>query len=374
MRVNLKSLEKVVTEERSVAMFRQEVKRVLGDSVYAEGTLKQVVKEANERLDVLEKTGRLNVSFDQKIINKLLEHSDVDVRKFVARTIDKNKLQRFVNDKSDTVRLAAAKRLPLSIVSEMVKRFPFDDQLSVLKKQKQLSEGLPDPKITKVSNEKKKLGAAVKQYAGDELSDLWYKEKALKYVADYGGNIEDGWEEVTAHRFVSSTKATSGVEIDEKKLLDAIKKELEARDDRALGDTTLRETIKWLSKSLNEESEIVEYVEEDEEIDEIKDLVESNVSRSDYISEAVRLFNVKFAQLPASIRKFRMNEVNSVQEIPAVGMVPDKRGFTPIVERALNTLCRNWTEKQVLNGESLKLEWGTHPIDENKICFTVVMK
>lgn len=376
MRVNLNSLKKVVTEERSVSLFRQEVKRVLGDSVFAEGTIHQIAKEANDRLDVLEHTGRLNnVKFNQELANTLLEHSDVEVRKFIVKVIDKNKLQKLINDKSDIVRHSVAKRLPLQIVSEMVKRYPFDDQLVIIKKQKLLSEGISQPQITKVSDEKKKLGASVKQYEGDELSDLWYKDRAKKFFMDFGGNIEDGWEEVTAHRFVSSTKALTGVDIDEKKLLNAIKDELIAREERVISDKSLRETVEWLnsqdSNDIVEIEESEDYIDESqEEVDEIKDLNES-LTKTDYINNSIKLFNIKCSQLPTSIKKIRVNESRELTKVPVVGMIPNNRGFTPIVEKSLNKFCKLWSEKQ---SENLKLEWGTHPMDLNKICFSVVMK
>lgn len=79
-----------------------------------------------------------------------------------------------------------------------------------------------------------KLGAAVKQRPGPELSDQWYETRARKFVQDYGTNIEDSWEELAAKRYCASLKSSFGVEVDEKKLVDAIKKQLEERQDRFL--------------------------------------------------------------------------------------------------------------------------------------------
>jgi len=101
-----------------------------------------------------------------------------------------------------------------------------------------------------------KLHGTVKQRPSPELSDQWYETRAKKFIQDYGTNIEDSWEETTAHRYCASLKASFGVEVDEKKLVDEIKKQLEERQDRFLeiSPVSLKEIAQRLRiESLDEE-------------------------------------------------------------------------------------------------------------------------
>lgn len=111
-------------------------------------------------------------------------------------------------------------------------------------------------------NGEDRLGEPAKQQNVPELSDQWYETKALKFVQDYGTNIEDGWEEILAHRYCSSLKASWGVEIDEKKLLDTIKKKLIDRQDMFLNilDVSLKQSLREIAQRLRIEAVNEEHV------------------------------------------------------------------------------------------------------------------
>lgn len=386
MRLRLEELQRVVKraldEERAVEALRTEVSRVLGPAVIAEGRAEQVAEAANSWIDVLERTGRAShLSFKPSVMSRFLDHTHPEVRKFAARVVPEKFLGKLVNDRDHAVRATVARRLPLKAVSEMLKKFPKDDELRVIHRQKRIEEaGIAQPKTEPIAKDpvedKERLGDAVKQDEGTELSEAWYREKALRFMMDYGTNIEDNWEELLARRYARSIKMTSGVEIDESKLLKAIKEVLKEREDRALERSALKETLAWLKGQ--EERELLQEAAMpviSEEVDEVRELVEGNLTPTTYLSQATQLFRVQEATIPAGIRKYRLGERNAKQaSAPVIGYLPHRRGFRAIDERALDAYCKHWNDRQELQGEPLKLEWSNHPEDVNKISFNVILR
>jgi hypothetical protein len=385
MRLRLEELQKVVkravNEERAADALRAEVNRVLGPAVIAEGRIEIVAEAANDRIDVLERTGRASrLAFRPGVTTRFLDHTNPEVRKFAARVVPEKFLGRLVNDRSSVVRAAVARRIPLNSVSEMLKKFPHDDEVRHIYKQRKLSEGgLPKPKVQDEPFDmygEDRLGDAVKQDEGAELSEQWYRSCAMRFMNDYGRNIEYTWEEVTARRYAASVKATSGVEIDEAKLLKAIKELIKEREDRALERSALKETLSFLRRQEDRElmSESAMPIIEEQE-DPVRDLLESSLTPSTYVERANSVFRVQEATIPAGIRKYRLGELNArVSTVPVIGFLPHKRGFRAIDERALDAYCTNWNDRQAVQGEPLRLEWSNHPDDANKISFTVVLR
>lgn len=386
MRLRLEELQKVVKraldEERAVEALRAEVNRVLGPAVIAEGKVEQVAEAANNRIDVLERTGRASrLSFKPSVMSRFLDHTHPEVRKFAARVVPEKFLGRMVNDNNHAVRAAVARRLPLRAVSEMLKKFPKDDEVRVIYRQKRIAEaGIKQPTVEPIAKDpvedKERLGDSVKQDEGSELSELWYREKALRFLSDYGTNIEDNWEELLARRYAASVKATAGVEIDESKLLKAIKEVLKEREDRALERTALKETVAWLRSQ--EERELLQEAAMpviSEDVDEVRELLEGNLTPTTYLSQASQLFRIQEATIPAGIRKHRLGERNARQaSAPVIGYLPHRGAFRAVDERALDQYCKHWNDRQELQGEPLKLEWSNHPEAINKISFNVVLR
>ena len=384
MRLKLEELQKVVKraidEERATESLRAEVSRVLGSAVIAEGRVELVAEAANSWIDVLERTGRsASLAFKPAVMVRWLDHNSPEVRKFAARVVPEKFLSKMINDRNSTVRATVARRLPVGSVREMLKRFPNDDSVRVIYKQKRLAEaGIKQPKVQDEPFDmhgEERLGDAVKQDAGADLSDQWYNTKALKFMQDYGGNIEDSWEEVTAHRYASSLKATSGVEIDVEKLLKAIKDVIEDREDRAMDRSALKETLSWLKRQ--EESELLQESAMPLiglDVDPVRELLEGNLTPSTYIDEANQLFRVQESTIPATIRKHRLGERYTETKMPVIGRLPHGQSFRAIDERALDVYCKNWNDRQQLHGEPLKLEWSTHPEQVGKISFNVTLR
>jgi hypothetical protein len=375
-------VKKTLDEERAIESLRTEVNRVLGPAVIAEGRAEQVAEAANNRIDVLERTGRSSrLFFEPSVMVRWLDHTSPEVRKFAARVVPEKFLVKMVNDRSDIVRAAVARRLPIGAVSEMLKRFPKDDQVRVIYKQKRLAEaGVKQPEEQPLGHDPveaaERLGDSVKQDEGSDLSEVWYRERAIKFMQDYGGNIEDTWEEITARRYCASVKATAGVEIDEAKLLKAIKDLIKEREDRALERSALKETLAWLREQ--EERELLQESAMpiiDTDVDPVRELVEGNLTPTTFLSKANRLFQVKEATVPPGIRKHRLGERSSKQEtIPVVGRLPHAQGFRGVDERALDMYCRHWNDRQQLRGEPLKLEWSNHPDEIGKVSFNVILR
>lgn len=387
MRLRLEELQRVVKrvvdEERAAEALRTEVNRVLGPAVIAEGRVEVVAEMANDRIDVLERTGRASrLSFKPSVMIRWLNHTSPEVRKFAARVVPEKFLTRMTGDKDSAVRATVARRLPIRAVSEMLKKFPHDDELGVIYRQKKLAEaGIKQPAEESLGHDPvedaERLGDSMKQDEGAELSEQWYRDCALKFMMDYGGNIEGSWEEVTARRYCASLKATSGIELDEAKLLKAIKQLIKEREDRVLERSALKETLAWLKGREEREllSETAAMPVISEETDPVRELVEGNLTPVTFIDKANRLFRVQESMLPAGIRKHRLGEHSAqVTRVPVVARLPHGRGFRAIDERALDLYCKHWNERQQLRGEPLKLEWSNHPGEGGKISFNVILR
>lgn len=387
MRLKLDELQKLVKrtldEGKAADAFKAEIGRVLGPVVVIEGKLSEVAASANDRLDVLEHTGRTGtVTFESSVATGYLDHTDPEVRKLAARVVPEKYLGRVARDRNPEVRAAVAARLQLPQVREMMKLFPHDDQLRVIFKRKKalVEAGLPKPETKPLGIDpvagKERMGDVARTQPGPELGKNWYHEHAMRFMRDYGQNIEYAWEELAVHRFCASTKATSGVEIDESTLLKAVKDIIKEKEDRAMKHDALKETLSWLQGQDDQETlaeGIIPDMQEPE--DAVTSLVQGRLTGEQYLEAASRLFKVQEGMLPLGIRKYRLGEGNARQTmIPVIAMLPHRHGFRAIDERALDTFCEHWTKRQALQGEPLRLEWTNHPSDMNKVGFTVVLK
>jgi len=386
MRVSLKTLQSLVegaiNEDRAANALRSEVSRVMGPAVIVEGNTQQIAEAANEWLDVLERTGRSSrLSFNSSVMSRYVGHSDPHVRKFAARVVPEKYLSAMSNDKNHAVRAAVARRVPIDAVKEMLKKFPRDDSLRTIYKQKRLDEaGIATPKAQDEPFDmygEDRMGDASRSGDGLELSEQWYQTKALKLIQDYGGNIEYSWEEIAVRRLASSMKATSNVEIDESKLLKAVKKLIEDKEDKHLERDAIKETISWLKKQ-DDNALLSEGSEHDfiEESDVVAEMMQFGSTPQTFIEKANDIFKIKESSYPAHFRKYRLGEDHvKTDSIPVIGYLPHNKGFRSLDERALDSYCKNWSDRQRMSGkEPLKLEWRVHPDQVGKISFTVILK
>lgn len=384
MRLKLNELQKLVNkamnEEKAATALKAEIARVLGPAVITEGKLSDVVAAANDRLDVLERTGRTTrLVWEGKVAAGWMDHEDPEIRKFAARICPEQFLGKMANDRNPGVRAAVAGRLSLNAIKEMIRRFPKDDQLrSIFRQKRQLSEaGLPKPEEQPLGHDpvdgKERLGDAVRTLEVPDLSEAWYHEAAMRLMHDYGQNLEYAWEAVAVRRYAQSTKALSGVVIDEKKLLKNVKDLIKEKEDRAMERNALKETLDWL-ESMDRNELLAEGIAP-EETDPVYELVEGNLTGEQLIQSMSKLFNIQEGMLPMGIRKYRLGEGSARQTlVPVVGTLPHKHGFRAVDEKALDAFCEAWTKRQQMAGEPLRLEWTNHPTDCNKVGFTCILK
>ena len=389
MRLTVNDLQKIVdqtlSEEKAAEALRAEIKRVLGPVVVTEGKkIEQVVAEANDRLDVLSETGRMGrLDFSQSVATRFLDHTHPEVRRFAARVVPERFLGKLANDKDSAVRAAVALRVPLPQVKEMMKRFKSDDQLRSIyrtRKKQQLAEaGVKAPETEPMGHDPaedaERMGDSGKT-ADVELSEAWYDQQARRFLQDYGRNIEYAWEEIAVHRFVSSLKATSLVEVDPKKLMKCIKDLIEEKEDMALERNSLKETLAFLARQ--EEAEMLEegvLPQVIPDADPVREFVEAGLSDEALLERGTKLFRVQEAMLPAGLRKYRLGEGRSnIVRVPAIGYLPNDTGFRAIDEQAMDMFCQAWTRRQAMVGEPLKLEWLGHPENRSKVSFTCILK
>lgn len=383
MRLKLGTLQKVVNatliENKATDSLREEVSRVLGPSVVTNVKLDRLAEEANYRIDVLDRTGRSEIysNFRPEVMVKFMNSSSVEARKLAAKVLPESYLYKMSNDPSLAVRHIIARRWPIELVKEMLKKTPYDDELRFIIKEKKSTTGIKTPEKKPMAHDpvdgKERLGKLAKQDPGIDLSDTWYNTLASKFIKDYGGNMEGQWQAPLAYRYCSSVKASTGVEIDEKKLLDAITKQLEEKDDRTLERFSLKEVAQNLLSEVSEEDLELPLI--DESVDNpVEALLHANCSSSEYVERANELFNIKESIMPRSLRKYRLSEgIRGDLLVPCVGRVPGKY-VDSIDESALDLYVEHWNSIQSSNGEPVRIEWSHNPATQNGVSFNVELK
>ena len=243
-------VKNVQAEEKATRMLKNEVRKAMGPIINTDVHIVQLAENVNDRLDVLERTGR-SVSFNTMIIAKFANHKNFNVRKMAARLLPENLITRFTKDTNRSVRLAVAHRLSSKIVKEMMKQFPTDEELRLIyaKKHAALKEGLVDPEIDDDEFDiygNDRLGDDSKTDMDTlDLSDSWYKTVAYRIYQDYGASmLDNNWEERAVNAYCEHNKATNGTQIDKKKLFDAIQELIKKHDDYVMSvpDVNLRNT------------------------------------------------------------------------------------------------------------------------------------
>lgn len=377
MRLKLRELQQIVnqtlSEEKAVDVLREEISRVLGPSVLTNVRLEELAEGANDRIDVMERTGKAGrLDFKPSVLLKFANSTNTEVRRLVARLLPENFLSRFKDDRDPSVRHAAAKRLPLNIVKEMFRRHPGDDELKTIFRQRLNEAGLPQPKPQDphLHMYDRKLGDSVKQSQGPELSDQWYSSLAHKAILDYNHNMEGKWDEAWAQRYCASMKATSGVDVDPLRLWEEIQAQLKDRDDRTLERYGLKEVARRLREGISEEIEA--YTESK---DPVQDLLESNLSQVDYVRKAKSVFSIRESSMPPSLKKYRMSEgLGGEIMIPCTGRAPGNRALTHRDERALDAYVKSWNGQQAMRGEPIRINWSPSPTSLGAISFNVELK
>lgn len=383
MHLKLEELRRIakrtIDQEQKHTSLREELFRVYGAPVMVSANFEKVFEAANEHIDLLESTGRDTCRGDFKL-SVLLGATDSTspaARKIAARLLPERFASRLTSDRSTEVRCAAARRLDYSLVKEAVKKYPNDDQLRTIARQKRLEEaGLPKPKEVDEPFDlygEEPLGQAVKQKPGDDLSDSWYERLAKKLCSQYGNNLEGQWEEALATRYVASHYSTTGVMLDREKLLKCVYDCIKEREDAVIGEGSLRAlSARLLRESCLEEEVAMPVIEE--KTDPAASLLDASHSSTSYVNEAERVFSVRKSTIPAGVKKYRIGESRmSAESVPVNGKIPGGK-LTSRLETALDRYVESWNKQQALRGEPYRISWGPHPLGVDMIGFNVELK
>jgi len=349
-----KAASQVVLEEKSLKLLSQELVKSLGPTITTSYGLKVMAESANDRLDVMERTGRTPEPIPSDLLLRFADSSIKEVRKLVARLVTERHLTNFISDKDPAVRAAAARRLPYHIVKEMKEKFSSDDQLLSIYRGKKLAEG------SKMLNDKEfdmygdiRMGDA-EEVEHPGLTDTWYDSMSKKIISNYGGNLERQWEENAVNRYCTSLRS-QGIEVDQQKLLDCVYDHLSARDDNTL-DESIASSIEVMP------------IFEEKERNPVKNLLEGNRTPAEFVKEFEETFSVVKQTMINPGRKYGIMENVARVTLPAYAMIPT-RGLGPREEKALDLYTRHWTSMQRLSGRSYTMSWT--PFGANKVKFNI---
>lgn len=366
IKLRLKHLQKAakttLDDKKSIIALQKEAKEVFGQTFLLSNKLSGLVETINSHLDNLDRTGR-SVKFNDSTLLKLAEHHNSGLRKIVARTLSERFVKKFINDKNSEVRCAAAKRLPLKIIKEMVARYPSDDQLTVIYENR-----------TRLVEEfdmygEEPLGEDGKTYVDDDsLSDEWYATKAKNIYDDYRGSsvIDVQWQATAVNSFCNHMKASSLIDIDRQKLLDCVNDIDEAVDDDhaarsappsgKLKESLLRSMSDGLRKSILTESNEMPplFIP----VDETKRLIENKTYDSVYVKSAVELFNIKMKPVSDKIKTRYIGDGIVFSDTPATGVIPECKTSRLNTERALDTFVSSWNTMQKQATSPVRIDWS----------------
>jgi len=359
MRLKISDLQQVVEqtlqEKRAVDDFCNEIKKAFGPTVVVSEALESLVEQAHYRLDVLERTGRLGyVQFNSKSALRVANHRNPEVRRLAARLLPESSAVSFIYDKSSTVRSTAALKAPLKLIEAAMKKYPGDESLRDVFERRSLNERA----------ESALDSAAAGPQGEDLLSDGWYEKTAHKLIQDYGRTLDTGWVPAAVNQLCSAARASNRFNIDAYKLMKKVTETLADSEEQRLKRFELHESVDSFGTH-----------EHEFEVDVVTQLIEANLSAKEYIERANKLFSIKSASAPASLRKFSVNENRFSQIlIPAVGVLPGSTFLRHVDEVALDTYVKNWNTVQSMHGNSYKLSWSPHPDSQSKFSFNLVLR
>ena len=348
----LHQLRKVVSEEKTSEILKEGIIRDLGSVINYSSKLEDVVKEANDRLEVLERTGRPHqVNIKPSILLKFANHPSAEVRAFIAKSLPTTMLERYMYDRSPHVRHVTAKRISMRKLNEMVSYYTSDDELSYIQKNRLEEKKTPKSDVTTFKG------------VGLDVSDGWYDTLALKVVMEYNGNIEGRWDEIYSGQYFNAMKATSHVAIDKDKLYNAIQKVLRRKEQEAL-------RAEERGVRLSTESRQLTLVGRSSKSQMLTDILSSRTSSLSRVQLCNDFFSIKETILPPSHRSSRLNENKFGKSIvPIRGTLPEGHGFSYEIETALDLFEESWNRLKDMNGESLRIRWSPDPTSRRGFIF-----
>lgn len=361
MRLKLSDLQKVVEstvqEKKAVESFCNEIKRAFGPTVDVSDKIDVLAERANDRLDILDRTGRTNyIKFSPKIAMGLSSHANPEVRKLVARLLPESAAVSFINDKDASVRKEAARKAPTAMIVSALKKHKGDHLLREVLESRVLEE-----------KKDSALDASAEGPVGESFfSDRWYDSMARKLIQDYYmKGLDTGWVPAAVKQVVLANRGANRFNVDSYKLMKAVVEMIANEEDAKAEKLGINESVE----------EKTRFIVEEDLKDPVEDLVESNLSSKEYLEKANVIFGVKFSVIPPGIKKFNIGEGRSPSTtIPVVGFLPHRSSPRYVDEVALDSYVKCWNSQQKLHGEPYKLSWSSHPDSQNKISFHLELK
>jgi hypothetical protein len=342
---------KTLAEEKAADMLREEISKAFGPPVNTDVKIEIMAEEANDRLDLFERTGRnLTYSMKPSLLLKFSTHPSSEVRRLVSRLLPERFIGRFISDKSSAVIHEIAKRLPLREVKALIKRRSSDDQLLTIFRERSLKEGNEIPRAGETLKGNVKVGLAI-----PELSDSWYEQMAFNALSDYGvehgGPLENSWDESFVKRYCASLKSTSGIECDPVRLWNSIQDLLEEREETALVKNNLKDAAKRVFERKTSYSRS----------NPLKDLVESHCGNAQFVDLFCEIFSVRESSLSGSLYRAQLSEGKSTEfGVPYYAHLPAGYKFSPLVEKAVDRFVRSWNGIRAQRGDIVRINWMPH--------------
>ena len=354
--------ERTADRERADEMLKRELQRVFGPSFVAKGRTAQVARAANERLDVLEGTGgfsRLGIGTTSLL--RASEHHSAEVRRLAARLLPERFIRKFSCDFDANVRHAAAARLPVETLFEMARRDPSDSVIRGLIRQKH--RGL--------IAEKKEADAPQEIDTEAELSDTYYESLAERLLQDHGRQLEFGWEIAAVRQLARSMRASSGIVIDEERLLSLLDELINERDDATLEapDRSLREAFARSDRRVRNSQDAIPLIGDDE-TDQARLIERAGSAAPTFMRDVELLFAIMESAAPAGLRRHLMREgVAGRIAVPSFGRTPGGATLRAVDERILDRYVKRWNERATGRGDLVRISWSPSST-EGSIRFT----
>jgi hypothetical protein len=353
-------MSQTLAEERAADALREEITKAFGPPVNTDVKIEIMAEEANDRLDLFERTGReLRYGMKPSLLLKFSNHPSHEVRRLVSRLLPEGFIGRFISDKSPDVIHEIAKRLPLREVKALLKRRSGDDQLLTIYKNRLVKEGADVPRAGEVLKGKVKAGLAI-----PELSDSWYEQMAFNALSDYGvehgGPLENSWDESFVKRYCASLKSTSGVECDPERLWNAIQDLLDEKEEEALVKNKLKSAAK----------KVFESKRGTDKKNPILDLLEVRCGNAQFVELFCEIFNVKESNLVGSLYRAQLSEGKSTEfGVPYYAHLPAGYKFSSQVEKAVDRFVHSWNGIRAQRGDLVRINWMPYT-DSHIIRFT----
>jgi hypothetical protein len=317
------------------------------------------------------------------VLVKLMNHDKAKIRKLAANLLPESFLLKMKDDHDPTVRAAVAKRLPVNVVVEMLKRYEFDDLLQHVVQERakadvQFAVELEDTYGARLADEQRSdVDEEEKKQDVTELSDFWYENAARQLVLDYGDSgvnaqktVEHNWVR-TAVSMYAKSHCCRHIVVDKQKLVDAVYAELKDIEDKQIAYDPIKESIRFMKERANLHKKIMPVLVESK--DPVLRLIREDSSMVSYMKHFEEMFKVQHSTVPHSVKKYYLCEDTDFDlAVPMLAYLPEgKRVVDYVAEKAIDHYVDCWNR---VNNTAFSLDWSQHPEREDKISFQIRLK